>query len=337
MKIRDLSKCLGVSVAAAAICMLPMHAFADEKINSVSVKFEAEDFDMGMPVVDAEISSDKYSGFVSSAYEYYGGEEEYSGDTDTYIIELTAEDGWYFNVTKSSSIHLSGAGAEFVKASRQDNGQTLIITAKLNDLDEYVEEVSQAAFKEDGFGEWESAFGALTYRVALTDPKGKIKYATTGGTSYDFRPFMLKEGTYSFRVRPTSKSGDTKGWTDGGALTVTPEMAASNLAEFEVKKDVTFPNGEKTPGNQVITYLNVGWQKTDDGHYWYRNQDGSYPQNNWLNDGNAWYFFDGNGHMVVSNYVEWGDNSYYMDENGKMAVNVKTPDGRKANAEGILE
>ena len=41
--------------------------------------------------------------------------------------------------------------------------------------------------------------------------------------------------------------------------------------------------------------------------------------------------------MVASNYGEWGDNSYYMDENGKMAVNVKTPDGRKANAEGILE
>ena len=173
--------------------------------------------------------------------------------------------------------------------------------------------------------------------MALTDPKGKTKYATTGGTSYDFRPFMLKEGTYSFRVRPTSKSGDTKGWTDGGSLTVTPEMAASNLAEFEVKKDVTFLNGERTPGNQIVTYLNVGWQKTDDGHYWYRNQDGSYPQNNWLNDGSNWYFFDGNGHMVASNYVEWGDNSYYMDADGRMAVNVKTPDGRKANAEGILE
>ena len=115
----------------AAICMLPMHAFADEKINSVSVKFEAEDFDMGMPVVDAEISSDKYSGFVSSAYEYYGGDEEYSGDTDTYIIELTAEGRLVFQcykIIQHPSVRRRGGICKSVQAGQRTDpdyhGQT---------------------------------------------------------------------------------------------------------------------------------------------------------------------------------------------------------------------
>lgn len=332
-----LSKCLCVSAAAAALCILPICAFAAEKINSVNVKFEVDGMDEGMPMVEADIDNDRYSGYISSAYEYYGGEEEYTEDSNIYIVELTAEDECYFNITKQSSIHLSGAGAEFVKASRKDNGQTLIITARLTDLSDFLEEVSEAAWKENGYGEWSEAYGALAYRVALTDPKGKTKYATTGGTTYDFRPFMQKEGEYRFRVRPASESGKTKEWTDGGYFTVTPETAAHNQSLFEVKKDISFLNGEKTPANQIVTYLNTGWQKTDDGHFWYRNQDGSYPQSSWLQEGDDWYFFDENGYMVTSSYAEWGNERYYLEKDGKMVKNSRTPDGRKAGDDGTLQ
>lgn len=331
-----LNRCLCASLAAATLCALPMNAMATEKINNVSVKFEMEDVDEGMPAVDVDIDNDKYSGFVSSAAEYYGGEGEYAEDPNIYIVELQAEDDWYFNITKQSGIHLSGAGAEFIKASRRNNGQTLIITARLTDLSDFIEEVPEAGFKENGYGEWEEAYGALTYRLAITDPKGKAKYATTGGTTYDFRPFMQKEGEYRFRVRPISESGKMQGWTDGGYFTVTPEMAAVNRENFEVKKDISFLNGEKTPANQIITYLNTGWQKTDGGQTWYRNQDGSYPQRSWQQDGDDWYFFDENGYMVTSDYIEWGSKDYYVGADGKMIVSARTPDGRKAGADGIL-
>lgn len=327
----------GLCIAAAAgLLALPATVFADEKINSVSVRFEVDDFDEGMPVVDIKTSSDKYSGTVSTAYEYSGGDGYDENDTTTYIVELTAEDGWYFNITKSERIRLSGSGAKFVKASRKDNGQTLVITAELEGLDEYVEEVNQALFRSDGYGEWEPATGALTYKVVLTTPGGRKHEAVTGGTSYDFRPLMQKEGNYEYRVKAVSKNGTSSGWTDGGSLSINQETANANRAVYEVKKDVSFINDEHTPANQVVTYLNTGWQEDADGRIWYRNTDGSYPQSTWMQDGANWYFFDGDGYLVRSNYVEWGNDTYYMGEDGAMVAGQKTPDGRNAGEDGTL-
>lgn len=325
-------------VAAVAGCFaLPETVFADDKINSVSVRFIVDDFEEGVPVVEIETGSKKYEGTVSTAYEYSGGDGYDEDDTNTYIVELTAEDGWYFSVTKSNQIRLSGGGAKFVKASRQNNGQTLIITAELEKLAEYVEEVNEPMFRNDGYGEWEPSAGALTYKVLLTSPNGRRYEAVTGGTSYDFRPFMQKEGSYEFRVKAISKTGNSTVWSDSGSLAVTKEAAEANRAVYEVKKEISFLNDERTPANQVVTYLNTGWQMDEEGRTWYRNTDGSYPQSIWMEEGGKWYFFDGSGYLVKSNYVEWGGDSYYTDETGAMVTGQKTPDGRKAGEDGVLE
>lgn len=55
------------------------------------------------------------------------------------------------------------------------------------------------------------------------------------------------------------------------------------------------------------------------GHWWYQNDDGSYPTN-------CWQWIDGNNDGIAE--------SYYFDQNGWTLSNVVTPDGFMVNADG---
>lgn len=55
------------------------------------------------------------------------------------------------------------------------------------------------------------------------------------------------------------------------------------------------------------------------GHWWYQNDDGSYPAN-------CWQWIDGNNDGIAE--------SYYFDQNGWTLSNVVTPDGFMVNADG---
>ena len=45
---------------------------------------------------------------------------------------------------------------------------------------------------------------------------------------------------------------------------------------------------------------NGEWAQTpENGRWWYRNADGSYPANSWQQIGGKWYFFDAQGYMVT--------------------------------------
>lgn len=59
-----------------------------------------------------------------------------------------------------------------------------------------------------------------------------------------------------------------------------------------------------------------GWNKNNTG-WWWENADGSYPAAEWLQTGNTWYHFDGNGYMQTG-WVKVGTTWYYMNSDGAM-------------------
>lgn len=70
----------------------------------------------------------------------------------------------------------------------------------------------------------------------------------------------------------------------------------------------------------------VNWQKDDKG-WWVKNQDGSYPKNEWKQINNNWYFFNGEGYMATG-WVAVNDAWYYLDaaegsSNGMMSTGWK--------------
>lgn len=319
------------ALATAAILAFPLSARAQEKINSVSIRIEIEDFDEeGRPEVTASTKNEHYTvGSIESAYEQFS-----SGDS--YVIELYADDGYYFNITRSDKIHLNGLGADFIKASRQDNGSNLILTVRLKNMEQYVGEIEDAKWEKDGFASWEETYGAQTYLLDFHNEKGRSKRVETCGTTYDFRPFMQRPGDYSYRVRPLSSTRKTGDWIEAGSITIDEPAAEKNRQIFQLEKDVSYKDNVVTPANEVIVYKNIGWQETEDGRYWYRNQDASYPQNMWMQENDAWYYFDGDGYCKAGEYFTYGGYDYYFNEDGQMIVNAKAPDGRKADETGRL-
>lgn len=57
------------------------------------------------------------------------------------------------------------------------------------------------------------------------------------------------------------------------------------------------------------------WQQEPDGRWWYRNEDGSYPVNQWQ---------------------EINGKQYYFGSDGYMLTNTTTPDGKQVGADGAL-
>jgi len=317
---------------------LPVTGFAEEKINNVTVRLETEGFDKwGSPEIEVVTRSGHYSaGEIYTAFDYYGMDGTYDEDSNVYVIQLDAEDGYYFNITKVENIKVTGLGATYVKASRQNNGQNLYITVSL-DIDTFVGEIEDAKWTQNGFGTWDEAYGAQSYMVFLTDDKGRTKKAETGGLHYDFRPYMQREGTYSFRVRPVSTTGKTGVWCDAGGFVTTGEMATQHKVMFAVEKEIVYQDGIKTPDREIVTYRNTGWQEDENGRFWFRNEDASYPQMTWLQLGDNWYFFDRNGYLKNNEYLTCGKRDYYLTDDGKMLMNATAPDGRVAGADGKLE
>lgn len=334
-------KTVWIALIAVLIFSLPLITLAQEKINSVNIRIESDDFDeWGRPGLTATSKSGHYSvGSIESAYEHFNSSDSdnaYEEDTDVYVIELYAEDGYYFNITKSDKIHIDGLGAEFIKASRQNNGSDLTITMRLKNLDRLVGEVENAKWEQSGFATWAEAYGAQSYILEFSDEKGRSKRVETCGTTYDFRPFMQKAGEYNLRVRPLSSTRESGGWVSAGSITVNESDAKNNLQMFLVEKDVSYKDDIKAPANEIVVYKNIGWQEESDGRRWYRNQDASYPQNAWMKNDEVWYYFGSDGYCLTDEYLTYGESDYYFNEDGVLIMSAKAPDGRKADETGKL-
>lgn len=57
------------------------------------------------------------------------------------------------------------------------------------------------------------------------------------------------------------------------------------------------------------------WKQEGDGRWWYQNEDGSYPANQWM---------------------EIDGKQYYFDAGGYMLTNATTPDGKQVGEDGVL-
>jgi hypothetical protein len=324
---------------------LPFCSYASTtKINRVNVRFSPDEVDYrGLLEVEASTKDNAHysAGPVMNAEEYYEMDDEnpYEGETDVYVVELSTDSGYQFRFTSSDKkkISVSGMGAEFLKANQEDNGHTLRIFARLQNVDAYVGEIEDALWN-GCHGEWTESEHAVGYRLRLADTKGRYHYVETSGTSYDFSPLMLQEGTYSYSVRAVSKDDKSGEWVEAGGHTVTAETAEQNRELYKVQK-VNHQIDEAldhTPDNNRVEYLNVGWQTADDGRRWYRNQDGTYPQDSWEQIDGSWYYFSSDGYALQDAYVESKGDTYYVGTDGIMLTGGTAPDGRNADENGIL-
>lgn len=348
-----------IAILTMSFALSSITAYASTKISSVKVKIDTEDTDTTeIPDLDITASS---KGYEFDSYEIIGGFESLYDEEDeddsangpgaesksntkktaantsakedvaTVEITLTANDDYIFNTMSKDKIKVSGFGAECTKASRKDSGKTLVLTVKLPDLKLRLGEVSEAGWENESMGKWDKADNASCYAVRLYrdgKPFGHIQ--ETGGTTYDFAPYMLKAGSYHYIVKPVADDGTTGERTESAIITITEDTAKRFKDVYALKYDETVDM--KGP-HDITPPINVGWQENE-GEYWYRCEDGTFPQTQWLQVGENWYFFDSNGHMVRNEWIKWKGKEYYFGNDGAMLKDTKTPDGSKVGADG---
>ncbi len=304
--------------------MMTISSFAAKrkKISSVTVDVEAN-IELGAKYGDEEIEIDVRGKHYN--YDYYEienfGFEWVEDDVPEITIYLSADEGYYFSLTKASSVKLTGA--TYVKATKQSSSEILALRVKLPSMQEMVGKETQVMLTDGGFAVWDEVLGAGSYELRLYRNGTGIgaTYQSTEQTFYDYTDQMYKPGSYQVKVRAVNKQNqENKGkWMESEVLTISNEMG-------DAIRNGTVP-GIPMTGE---------WKKEGD-LWWYQHDDGTYTQNNWEQIDKKWYFFDENGYMKTG-WIEWDGERYYCKEDtGEMLTNGTTPDGYILDKNGHLK
>lgn len=246
---------LTISLAAG----MPGASYVSEKVGNVKIKFTVDGKEKnGLPAMEAESSSEKYSVNRVLALEEYEADWEEGDDDDkdsnkkdnsellaynetylamadysqvVYAVELEAADGYGFTADMEK-IKLSGLEAAIVRLERLNSKTTLTLFARFGELDDLAGAIETAAWTEEGYGAWTAA-GAAWYELRFyAGDKVRGGKRITGGNHYDFRPLMQASGSYRYTVRPVSAFGEPGKWVQSENFTVSEAMASEHKRLF---------------------------------------------------------------------------------------------------------
>lgn len=222
-----------------------------------------------------------------------------------------------------TSSNVSVTKGTFVKSEVKDSGYYLEVTLTMNAMNGKYDTPANADWiSPTGTASWtentiDSGYHDLICYRGSTKVKELKNYH---GTSYNFYPYITKEGTYKYKIRtvadPSNGTGRTSDWLESGELyistsevsdgtgqTTADENGSGNSAV--VVSDGQYPNGT---GNSV-TY---GWIEQN-GNTYFIYPDGTLLKSGWIKLDGKWYMFDDSGRRVTG----WNKNKYgkwfYMD------------------------
>lgn len=212
-------------------------------------------------------------------------------------------------------------GGTFSTARRYDD--ELEVVVKLNGIKGQYEPPVDATWRNSGLGRaiWNQDVDrhdelyAVSYSgyydVKLYRGSSVVKTLEAyKGTSYNFYPYMTKEGTYYYRIRSVPHTDSEKKYGQRSEWIESDEI-------YIGKNEVSDGSGQvDNNGVSVGATSQVGWVHS--GNAWfYRYPDGSYQKNSWLKVNGIWYLFDSSGKMMTG-WQKKDGLTYYLQDNGSM-------------------
>lgn len=296
-----------IILVALMSLMMSVSAYALIGIKTVSIKVES-DIKLGERISNEDISV-TVSGGKYSVYETVVQNEGFTWTTEhtpEFIVYLEAAEGYYFNITKASSVKVTGA--TYKSAARENSSQTLAVTIRLDALASQFSNPEDVVLSQAGLCTWSAGENVGSYEVKLTRGNSTIGgIQTTTATSLDVGEFITRTGTYQVSVRSTNAlDAALKGrWVRSAAVS----FSQSDIDAIKAN-----------PSHQGQWMLDsVGW--------WYRMSDGTYPASSWKQVDGQWYYFRADGYMATG-WIHDGSAWYYLDTtSGAMWKNTTTPDG----------
>ncbi|WP_333648071.1 CHAP domain-containing protein [Lacrimispora sp.] len=86
--------------------------------------------------------------------------------------------------------------------------------------------------------------------------------------------------------------------------------------------------GYGRPDWSLVQAKNSGWYQEDGGWRFYNGDTGQTVRNDWLQDQDKWYWFDGAGLMVTDKWYEYKGDWYYLGTDGAMVKGLQAVDGK---------
>lgn len=317
-----------VLAAGMLLAALPLEVFASTKyVSSISLKVHANldagdsvnnNDDIGLVNGNGDgtyvyTSNGRYQ--VSSA-EWANDKNIGIGDEPKMYVWLSITDDAYDSEyrfrSSYSSNNVSVSGGSYVSSTR--TGGDLKVTIRVSGIKGTYDAPENAEWgNSKGRATWgkgddsTSYFDVYLYRGSTV----MKKLEDYNGTSYNFYPYMTKEGDYTFKVRAVphteseKKYGKKSEWTESDDQYIDKDQVSDGSGQ-------NTGNGSTAGGGTI----DVGWRK--DGDTWYfRYPDGNYQKAGWLKWNDKWYLFDNSGKMLTG-WQQTGGNWYFLDVNGDM-------------------
>ena len=314
----------GISCLLAAAMLtsaVPLAVQANEKvISSVTIRVKSSDLEIGdrLPDIsigtdDQETSGEVYIYETTEKYDIADAEWVTSENKDLTIGEEPKMKVWltpgsdkdtdyYFKGTYGSS-NVTVSGGSFISAKR--DGSDLVVTLRIKPIKGTYGAPEEAYWQDSGLGKakWRKSEAADsgTFEVVLYRGSSEVKRLKEyKGTSYNFYPYMTREGTYSFKVRTVpgteteKKYGKNSDWTESDEMYIDERHVSDGKGQDVGGSAPSLPGSSDGP----VTADQVGW--IEQGGTWYfRYPDGTYHTSGWLTIQDCWYRFDSSGRMLT--------------------------------------
>ena len=307
--------CLAALLSTAmAFSALAKEEDEEDEIRSVSITVDASVESGSGGSIQVTSSSDRYH---VDFYDYEDGKSTWEpGDIPRIKIRLEAEEDCYFSRSiGTTKVRVKGNGAQCTGVKRLGRGDQLEVTVKLKPIEGDFGVIQDAYWQSEPLGKakWDEAENATAYELKLYRGSTLLKRVDkTTTTTYDFFPYMTKQGDYEYMVRPIPRNANEDDYMDMGEWTTSDSLYIKNQ---EVASE---SDNQRNHQDQAPVIDGKGWEKDISG-WWYRREDGSWPVSGWEMLDGKWYLFDMKGY-IETGWKEWGDQEYYMTSNGDMVT-----------------
>ena len=326
--------------ALLAVCVSAMGAMTslagDKTISSVSIRIDTK-LEPGdsLPTIDYNnsSSSDVSDGDISvsaSSEKYSISDVEWVtstsktmdvGDQPQMRVRLSPSTDYQFKGSYRSS-NVSVRYGTFVSASK--SGDDLIVKLKVRAIKGTFNAPENAYWKDNakGTARWEEPEDGDTgrYEVVLRKGSSKVHSVETTSRSYNFYPYMTKEGTYTFRVRAIAKTskeddyGENSEWVESDEI----YLAKEDVSDGSGRTDDTVNSDGPGTGSGPTGNTRVGWQYINNCWYYYY-PDGTWQKDGWAAVNGKWYLFQGDGKMLTG-WQNRSNQTYYLADSGEMVL-----------------
>ncbi len=344
-----------LALACMASALFAMTAMADGDmggyINSVSLSISSN-IQAGSDDCDVSADVTSYNCEVTDVEVLNVPDDEWQGGQRPRVqITVEADDEYIFAAQSSGTIHLSGAGAEYVSSSISGDQSTLNVTVRLRALQgDYSDDVYDVCWRDDSslVATWEDDDDNGHYEVHLIHDGSGNDYQSvkTNNKHYNFGNQIRSTGTFTFRVRVYYNDNEKGDWQESDEIDVDEDLLNQIKRDFgESSGGPDYQGAEPGPSGgpgaaptpSSGPSVSPGWKQDSKG-WWYVESNGSYPTSSWLQVNGKWYYFDSQGYMKTgwihdSNNGNW----YYCGSDGAMETNSWTPDGYYVDANGVWE